>query len=233
MLRLCERPQGGATGLYIRPLLFIMYINDVGQNVSDANMHFYADDTIIYCFGSSPTNAIVSLQKAFDMIQQAFIQLKLVLNADKTKQMLFSKPKKGPLNIPTVFTLEGSELEVVHTYKYLGILLDDTLTCKAHIENLVKKLKLKLGFLFRNKYISNLITLRNVDCYGLRSNDHLLLSVPCVRTEQGKRAFAYSARYTWNTLQKDLKIIELISLSDFKSRMSALETASQICNCFK
>ncbi|KAL2086388.1 hypothetical protein ACEWY4_017447 [Coilia grayii] len=141
-------PQGSILG----PLLFIMYINDVGQNVSDANMHFYADDTIIYGFGSSPTDTVELLQKAFDVVQHTFLQLKLVLNADKTKLMLFSKPRKGLQKTHTVFTLEGNEIEVVQSYKYLGILLDDTLTFKAHIENLVNKPKLKLGFLFRNKF---------------------------------------------------------------------------------
>lgn len=37
------------------------------------------------------------------------------------------------------------------TYKYLGFLIDDGLTFKSHIDTLVKKLRLKLGFYFRNR----------------------------------------------------------------------------------
>jgi len=36
-------------------------------------------------------------------------------------------------------------------YKYLGILIDDQLSFKLHIDKLVQKLKLKIGFNFRNK----------------------------------------------------------------------------------
>jgi len=71
------------------------------------------------------------------------MQLKLVLNADKTKLMLFSNTKKVS-QVPPVCTLNGSVREVVHSYKYLGIWLDDALTFKPHIDNLVRKLKLKL-----------------------------------------------------------------------------------------
>ena len=63
----------------------------------------------------------------------------------------------------------------------------------------------------------NLITQRSVDSYGLRSNDRSL-SVPFACTELVKRAFAYSAPSTWNMLQKDWKITELVSLNAFKSR---------------
>jgi len=37
------------------------------------------------------------------------------------------------------------------SFKYLGFLIDDSLSFKPHIQQLVKKLKLRLGFYFRNK----------------------------------------------------------------------------------
>ena len=40
---------------------------------------------------------------------------------------------------------------MVHEYKYLDVLIDDSLTFKQHIEKLVKKPRIKLGFYFRNK----------------------------------------------------------------------------------
>lgn len=41
-------------------------------------------------------------------------------------------------------------MEPVSQYKYLGIILDHALSFKPHFQHLVKKLKLKLGFYFRN-----------------------------------------------------------------------------------
>ena len=89
--------------------------------------------------------------------------------------------------------------------------------------------KAMLGLLA--SYVCNLITQRSVDSYGLRSNDQLLLSVPFARTELRKRDFVYSAPSTWNTLQKNWKITQLITLNAFKSRLRALETTFFTSNC--
>ena len=137
-------------GSVLGPLLFTLSINSLGQNFPNAAFHFYADDSVIYYCASMLSKAFEYMQRDFDRVQAQLCQLKLVLNAEKAKLMLFSNSKKQVLN-QQILTSQGIEIEVVSTYKYLGYMIDDHNTFKTHIQNLGKKLKLKVGFYFRNK----------------------------------------------------------------------------------
>lgn len=53
--------------------------------------------------------------------------------------------------ITYIKTLQGAEIETVECYKYLGLWLDTSLTFRTHVEQLSNKLKVKIGFLYRNK----------------------------------------------------------------------------------
>lgn len=86
------------------------------------------------------------LQLAFNTDQEHLCNLKLVLNADKTKVMLFSNTKSKPQNLPSILSSQGLKIECVSNYRYLGILIDESLSFANHIQQLVKRLKLKLGF---------------------------------------------------------------------------------------
>ena len=119
--------------------------------MDEATLHFYADDTVMYCAGPSIKEAVVKLQAVFNIIQTQLSELKLLLNVEKTKVMLFSKAKKTPETALDIVTMQGQVLQVVSCYKYLGIWLDDCLTFKLQVTNLLKKLRVRLGFFFRNK----------------------------------------------------------------------------------
>ncbi len=54
-------------------------------------------------------------------------------------------------NTQIISTINGTAIERVSEYKYLGIWIDDKITFKYHVSNLVTKLRQKIGFFYRNK----------------------------------------------------------------------------------
>ena len=100
-------PQGSILG----PTLFSVYINDVALAVGDSQIHLYADDTILYTSGPSLDTVLTNLQTSFNAIQLSSCGLQLLLNASKTKCMLFNRSLP---TLPTsITTLDGSHLEYV------------------------------------------------------------------------------------------------------------------------
>ncbi len=128
------------------PILFNIYVNDIALAAGDSHVHLYADDTIIYTFSSSLTSALSSLQASFTRIQHAFSSLRLVLNTNKTKCMLFNRNLLYVENLPKIISSDGSEIICVECYKYLCIWLDSKLSFETHINVLLRKVKSRIGF---------------------------------------------------------------------------------------
>ncbi|CDQ77551.1 unnamed protein product [Oncorhynchus mykiss] len=65
--------------------------------------------------------------------------------------MLFNRSLSAPARPSSITTLNGSDLEYVDNYKYLGVWLDCKLSFQTHIKHLQSKIKSRIGFLFCNK----------------------------------------------------------------------------------
>jgi hypothetical protein len=65
--------------------------------------------------------------------------------------MWFGK-KNAPLTTGVITTSKGLDLEVVTSYKYLGVGLDGTMSFSQHISKLEAKVKSRLGFLYCNHF---------------------------------------------------------------------------------
>uniref|UniRef100_A0A8K9UUU4 Reverse transcriptase domain-containing protein n=1 Tax=Oncorhynchus mykiss TaxID=8022 RepID=A0A8K9UUU4_ONCMY len=140
-------PQGSILG----PTLFSVYINEVALAAGESLIHLYADNTILYTSGPSLDTVLTTLQASFNAIQLSFRGLQLLLNTSKTKCMLFNRSLPAPTHLSNITTLDGSDLEYVDNYKYLGVWLDCKLSFQTHIKHLQSKVKSRIGFLFRNK----------------------------------------------------------------------------------
>lgn len=137
-------PQGSVLG----PLLFSIYINNVKDINLTGEITLYADDTCLFYFGDDLQKIIADAQQ--DLIQYStWCQSNLLtINAKKTSFMIFSaKNKEIPQHLP--LTIDNETLQRSHQEKYLGVILDEKLTWKPHIERVRNKLNSLAGALRR------------------------------------------------------------------------------------
>ena len=83
-------PQGSILG----PLLFLRYVNDLPQYVQNQNCNIFADDTIIYSFGSNVEELSCKMQGALDSIMPWYMTNRLSINVNKSAAMLIGRPSQ-------------------------------------------------------------------------------------------------------------------------------------------
>ena len=139
-------PQGSVLG----PILFMLFVNDISQNVHIGSINLYADDCLVYCTGSTVIDVNEKLQKCIDDASSWYTGNKLVLNVEKSNTMLItSKHKHQTLNTNVNIELYGSSLQQVQCTKYLGVTLEQSLSWDTHINDLCSNLSRKVGLLSR------------------------------------------------------------------------------------
>lgn len=97
--------------------LFTIYVNSLWHNFN-AFVHFYADDTIIYC-AQNIKMVFKELQLAFDFIQSA-VSAQTDFNCWKKPRSCCSQIETAYLQyLPLLYLLKTICVETVASYKYL------------------------------------------------------------------------------------------------------------------
>lgn len=116
---------GVRQGECLSPFLFSMFLNDIeehfmlhGYKAIDIYMTklfilLYADDIVIL------SETAEGLQNGFDILVEYCERWKLKVNVEKTKVMVFRKAGMLPRNLS--FKYNGQLIEIVKSFKYLGI----------------------------------------------------------------------------------------------------------------
>ena len=88
-------------------------------------------------------------------INQWFICNKMYLNKDKTNFIVLKPTVDNDLskNYNYNLSIEGFVIDRVHSTKYLGIIIDDMLSWKDHINTLINKLSSLTGIMYRRNYL--------------------------------------------------------------------------------
>ena len=160
-------PQGSCLG----PLLFLFYINDLNLNLEYAKVILFADDTTIFLGHRNLNYLNWCLSVDLQHISDWFLANKLTLNIGKSHYLHF-----GPKNTMVELKIDDVNLTEPQSLKFLGVLLDKSLSWNHHINNLANKLKRNLHLLRMGKNKLDVHTLKMV--YHAHFESHLLYGLP-------------------------------------------------------
>ena len=131
-----EVSQGSVLG----PLLFLIYINDLSENLA-SNPKSFADDTSLFFVVKNVDATSIDLNNDLKKIIKWAFQWKMNLNPDPTKQaqeLIFSR-KVQTNNHPPLFFNENVVPQTT-LQKHLGIFLDSKLNFSEHLKTIFRKL---------------------------------------------------------------------------------------------
>lgn len=156
MMMLCGVPQGSILG----PILFLIYINDIGKLSLKGKVQLFADDAVLIYEASYYSQLEKLMSEDLKILFKWFSANKLSLNISKTNYIIFKK-KYGP-EVKLDIKINNQSLNQVKNVKYLGITLDEHLAWKDHIGKLSPKLRATSRLIFKLRKILDINKLKTL-----------------------------------------------------------------------
>jgi hypothetical protein len=146
-------PQGSVLG----PLLFLVYINDITESSKILQFYLFADDTTIFYSDKTNPETEALLNTELSKVSDWLAANKLSLNVGKSNFLHFHHGNtKHLINIK----IDNTPVEEKESTKYLGVILDNKLSWKAHIQITKTKLSKVIGMIAKTRYfVTNTVLL--------------------------------------------------------------------------
>jgi hypothetical protein len=125
-----EMQAGVPQGSVLSPTLYFLYINDTPQTIG-VNLGLFADDTCLYATERKEGYVLRKLQRGLNLIAAWCERWNININEDKSRALYFSHPIRPP---EFLLTLNGRKIPFVNNVKYLGVIFDNKITWRPHID---------------------------------------------------------------------------------------------------
>ena len=132
-------PQGSVLG----PLLFLVYINNIADQLS-TDYKIFADDLKLYACvgfhfsaGAPSPSSVAEVQRDIDVLHSTAASWGLNMNPGKCAVIRF--PSKISVHTPVRYMLNGHLLLSVSSHSDLGTIIDSDLKFHKHIQSVVHK----------------------------------------------------------------------------------------------
>ena len=142
-------------GLILRPLLFLIFVNNLHKARKYLDPIIFANDTNFFSSHKNIKTLFQIVNSELRFASEWLLANKLSLNAKKEKRVLFHKASicdSPPLQLPTM-TFNNIEIKRRNSVKFLGVIIDENLTCKNHIEVVENKISKNIGILYRTSHL--------------------------------------------------------------------------------
>ena len=195
--------------------LFNLYINDFFNCLSFGEAVMFADDTTLVF--KSKDNFYLEAMSNEDMLSAAnwLEENKLSLNIKKTKFMHFDLSKKGRKAVK--LNIGSTPIEQVKNQKFLGVIFDEKLSWKAHINSIISKLNSCLGASRRARSFLNKSSLLSTTwgSWEPRGNKVILQRLQAISNKFFRLIYNLDWRDSVRSLLKSNNVLNIFQTYDF------------------
>ena len=153
-------PQGSVLG----PLLFLIYINDISDDLTGL-ARLFADDTSLSYSSADIRQIELILNKDLRKLSEWARKWLILFNPVKTEVMLISNIfNETDLQL----MMDGTILKIVEIHKHLGVYLSSNNKWSKHIDSIIASASKQISFMRKIKYKFSKQTLNTLYCTYIR-----------------------------------------------------------------
>ena len=120
--------------------------------VKDIEIRLFADDTALFIHGKDVEMIYNKMKDALIRLRDWFKSNRLTLHLDKTCYSIFHGPRKKIPRMYDNMSIGGHVIHREHKVKYLGLIIDETLSWKDHVDYIITSLSKFYGIFNKIKH---------------------------------------------------------------------------------